>query len=43
MTKVTPADAAKWRAAAAARNVPISFTLMMWEDGAVSQDSLDLF
>lgn len=34
---------AKWRAAAAARNVPISFTLMMWEDGAVSRDSLDLF
>lgn len=43
MTKVTPADAAKWRAAAAACNVPISFTLMMWEDGAVSQDSLELF
>ena len=43
MTKVTPADAAKWRAAAAARNVPISFTLMMWEDGAVSRDSLNLF
>lgn len=43
MTKVTPADAAKWRAAAAARNVPISFTLMMWEDGTVFQDSLDLF
>ena len=42
-TRVTPAEAAAWRAAAAARNVPISFTLMMWEDGSMSQESLDIF
>ena len=41
--RVTPAEAAAWRAAAAARNVPISFTLIMWEDGSMSQESLDIF
>jgi hypothetical protein len=41
-TDVSAADAIAWVESAASRNVPISFNLMMWEDGTVSQDSLDV-
>ena len=40
---VTPAQARSWIAAAAERSVPISFTLVMWEDGTVPEKSLELF
>ncbi|HEX5787545.1 MAG TPA: hypothetical protein VFY03_05160, partial [Woeseiaceae bacterium] len=40
---VTPVQAGEWIAAAAERNVPISFTLVMWEDGTVPAQSLELF
>lgn len=41
--RVTPEQARAWIDAAAKRNVPISFTLLMWEDGTVPPPSLDLF
>ncbi len=41
--RVTPEQARAWIDAAAERNVPLSFTLLMWEDGTVPPPSLDLF
>jgi hypothetical protein len=41
--RVTPEQARAWIDAGAERNVPLSFTLLMWQDGTVPPASLDLF
>ncbi|CAA6691324.1 MULTISPECIES: LamG-like jellyroll fold domain-containing protein [unclassified Lentimonas] len=41
-TSITSANALSYAENAKALNVPISFCMMMWEDGTVSQDSLDV-
>jgi hypothetical protein len=42
-TSITAAQAISYEENADELNVPISFCMMMWEDGTVSQDSLDIF
>jgi hypothetical protein len=41
-TKITKEDAIKWMREASPRRVPLSFNLMMWEDGSVSESSLEI-
>ncbi|MGJ8634997.1 MAG: LamG-like jellyroll fold domain-containing protein, partial [Luteolibacter sp.] len=41
-TSLTAANALSYVESAKTLNVPISFCMMMWEDGTVSQDSLDI-
>ncbi|MGJ8673538.1 LamG-like jellyroll fold domain-containing protein [Rubritalea sp.] len=41
-TSITAANALSYVENAKALNVPLSFNMMMWEDGTVSQDSLDI-
>ena len=42
-THVTPEEGVTYVANSKAINVPISFNMMMWEDGTVSEDSLAVF
>ncbi len=41
-TKITKEQAFKWYKSASERKVPLSFNIMMWEDGTVSQTSLEI-
>jgi hypothetical protein len=42
ITSITAENAVSYVENAKAYNVPLSFNMMMWEDGTVSQDSLDV-
>lgn len=39
-TQITSSQAIGWLNSAMPRKVPLSFNMMMWEDGTVSQQSL---
>lgn len=41
-TKTTISEARSWLHSSISRNVPLSFNLMMWEDGSVAKSSLDI-
>lgn len=41
-TKITSQQAINWVTSASARNVPLSFDIMMWEDGSVSDSTLNV-
>ena len=41
-TKISYDDARTWLESAKKRKVPLSFNLMMWEDGTISRESLEI-
>ncbi len=41
-TKISKEDALKWLNSAKERNVPLSFNLLMWEDGGVAASSVEI-
>jgi len=42
ITEITMSQAHSWLNSSILRNVPLTFNMMMWEDGTVSQESLNI-